>query len=140
MHRRQLGLGVGCHLQKPRRGVPSWVSSSGLCSDCFLVAERNSVRRFKPVVNSDDDGLLRMVVGLLEFLMSVFEVPKHYGDETFVERQADVDRGRQKRNAVQAYGRRRRTKGIRCVTGVLEQGLSCNSPRKACREDTGTWQ
>jgi len=81
-----------------------------------------------------------MVIGLLEFLMSVFEVPKHYGDETFVERQADVDRGRQKINAVQACGQRRGTKEIRRITGVLEQSLSCDSPRKACREDTGTWQ
>lgn len=31
-------------------------------------------------------------------LMSVFEVPKHYGDEdVLVERQTDVDVGRQKR-------------------------------------------
>lgn len=80
MHGRQLGLGVSRHLQEPRRGVPSWVSP-GLYSSSFFVTKRDRVRRFKPVVNSDDDGLLRMVVRLWIVEVSV-ELPKHYGDET----------------------------------------------------------
>jgi hypothetical protein len=80
MHRGQLCLGVGRHLQEPRRGVPSWVSPVR-CSSSFFVTKRERVRRLEPVVHSNNYWLLGMVVRLGRGSLSVFEAPKHYGGE-----------------------------------------------------------